>query len=84
MQTETGFTCVCPPGKTGRLCESLGDPCSPSPCEHGGQCTGSTADDYRCNCEPGYTGDHCEQDVNECDNSPCLNGLCVNKVIYII
>lgn len=46
-QTETFFTCVCPPGREGRLCDQEGDPCSPSPCLNGGQCSGSTGADYR-------------------------------------
>ena len=79
-QTETGFTCVCPPGREGRLCEQEGDPCSPTPCENGGQCTGSTGADYRCTCQPGFTGRNCELDIDECLSSPCLHGTCSNLV----
>ncbi|XP_023932349.1 uncharacterized protein LOC106160501 [Lingula anatina] len=48
-------------------------PCSPNPCNNGGQCTPLTERSYKCACRPGFTGLNCETPLF-CADSPCLNG----------
>ncbi|KAK0172673.1 hypothetical protein PV328_005963 [Microctonus aethiopoides] len=74
------YTCICPPGYSGHLCESQLSvrPCMDNPCRNKGICRVIT-DDYKCDCMPGWTGRNCEIDVNECAESPCKNGgICIN------
>ena len=81
-QTEQDFTCVCPPGRQGRLCDEEGDPCSPTPCQNGGVCSGSTGSDFSCTCQPGFSGRECQVDIDECASSPCVHGTCINQVTF--
>lgn len=70
-----GFTCNCPPGFTGILCQSqmsLQAPCASSPCMFGGHCVevsgrnDTTGSGFVCECPVGTTGPRCETDLNEC------------------
>ncbi|XP_025104810.1 uncharacterized protein LOC112570537 isoform X1 [Pomacea canaliculata] len=81
----TNFTCVCLPGYSGILCNDWIDPCSSSPCEHGGQChsrENTNPTFFVCNhCNVGYTGKRCETDIDDCKSNPCHNnGVCVDEV----
>lgn len=56
------------------------DPCSPSPCQHGGACT-ADGDEYVCICPVGYTGVDCEINIDDCTPNPCQNGgTCIDGV----
>ena len=47
------FRCVCDQGFTGQNCESRYYPCSPSPCQNGGQCTQLGTYSFKCTCPKG-------------------------------
>ncbi|XP_010871746.2 delta and Notch-like epidermal growth factor-related receptor [Esox lucius] len=70
------FTCICPPGYEGDLCQLLVDHCLSQPCRNGATCSSSLAGP-RCYCPEGYQGAMCEQRVDPCASSPCHNnGSC--------
>lgn len=66
-----GYTCTCPPGLSGAVCEIQSDPCLPSPCQNGGTCAVSGGS-YTCTCPAGTSGTNCE--ITPCTSAPCLNG----------
>ncbi|XP_067851165.1 delta and Notch-like epidermal growth factor-related receptor [Heptranchias perlo] len=73
---EKNFTCICPPGYTGELCQTQIDHCVSQPCENGATCM-SRATGYSCLCPEGFTGPACEQKLDPCALSPCQNnGTC--------
>jgi EGF-like domain len=75
----SGFTCVCPPGFMGDLCEVDEDPCDPNPCENG--TCGMEGAMVVCYCEPGFEGEECEDEIDECDDMPCQNdGVCTDEL----
>jgi Notch-like protein len=53
------FTCTCPEGFTGPLCETDIDDCASSPCENGATCVDGV-NEMNCTCAAGYTGAFCE------------------------
>lgn len=68
------FTCRCPDGFTGRLCERRHDPCLPNPCHADGVCR-RQGYDFTCTCPPGREGKLCELERGDaCDGNPCRNG----------
>lgn len=68
------FTCRCADGFTGTNCDKRQDPCSPNPCEAGGQCR-RQGFDFLCNCPPSRDGRYCEQERGDaCSSNPCGNG----------
>ncbi|XP_069753449.1 delta and Notch-like epidermal growth factor-related receptor [Narcine bancroftii] len=70
------FTCVCPPGYTGELCQTQIDHCISKPCLNGATCMSRTTD-YSCLCPEGFTGSRCEEKMDPCALSPCQNnGTC--------
>ncbi|XP_055752026.1 delta and Notch-like epidermal growth factor-related receptor [Salvelinus fontinalis] len=70
------FTCICPPGFQGDLCQLQVDHCLSQPCRNGATCSSSLAGP-RCYCTEGYQGSMCEQRVDPCASSPCHNnGSC--------
>ncbi|XP_061175426.1 uncharacterized protein LOC133184388 [Saccostrea echinata] len=78
------FTCSCPSGYTGKLCQHDIDSCGPSSCQNGGTCYDKTGSQgYGCTCPAGYSGDVCQSNINECASNPCSpeGSLgCVDKV----
>lgn len=76
-----GFSCICPPGLTGDLCQMDIDECQAFPCNPNTtfQCVNMMGS-YVCQCNPGYTGQDCGEDLDECAAMPCANGRCFNLV----
>ncbi|XP_013377338.1 PREDICTED: protein crumbs homolog 1 isoform X3 [Chinchilla lanigera] len=70
---ESGFQCHCPPGYSGRTCETAIGSCGVDSCQHGGACHRDPVHPV-CICPAGYGGRFCEIDHNECASSPCHNG----------
>ena len=70
------YSCSCPDGMIGNLCDEIGDKCLSNPCQHGGTCV-SLAYGYQCQCDYPYEGLHCERDTDVCVPNPCLHdGTC--------
>ncbi|XP_030886992.1 neurogenic locus notch homolog protein 4 isoform X3 [Leptonychotes weddellii] len=67
------FSCTCPSGFTGQMCQArLKDPCS-SFCSKMGRCHIQASGHPQCSCLPGWTGEQCQlQDF--CSANPCING----------
>jgi hypothetical protein len=74
------FTCQCPRGFKGHLCDLPNNPCSPNPCKNLATCRlNKDESEYWCTCLEGFSGKHCEQQVDACDKAPCQNGAtCIN------
>lgn len=53
------FTCICPPGFTGNVCQTTTQACASSPCLNGGSCSG-TSTTFTCSCPAGFTGNQCQ------------------------
>lgn len=69
------FTCKCPRGFTGELCEERITSCSTNPCQNKGQCIpGHVENTFTCRCFPAFTGRLCEHLLDQCANFPCSNG----------
>ncbi|XP_045615647.2 protein crumbs [Procambarus clarkii] len=78
------FSCSCPVGFDGKLCEINIDECVGSKCLNGANCVDGI-NQYTCACMPGYTGEFCEEDIDECASSPCKNGgICLNEVAQFV
>ncbi|XP_013412192.1 protein crumbs [Lingula anatina] len=74
------FTCQCPLGFNGRLCENNIDDCPGNECQNGATCVDGIAN-YTCTCQAGYTDARCQTDIDECASSPCQNNAtCIDKV----
>lgn len=81
--TIGNFTCYsCPPGKTGRNCETEIDDCDNVNCFNNFTCVDKTAS-FECNCPSDtYTKPLCE-DKNECELSPTtcpIDRICKNTI----
>ncbi|XP_044288680.1 delta and Notch-like epidermal growth factor-related receptor [Varanus komodoensis] len=76
------FTCTCPTGYTGELCQSEIDYCSQQPCKNGGTCYSSISG-FSCQCPEGYLGPSCEEKIDYCASFPCQNnGTCYADQLY--
>ena len=75
----SNFSCSCPSGFQGDLCESDIAECSALPCMNQGTCV-ELSGSFSCDCPAGYTGNVCQADVDECLASPCKRGSCSNLV----
>lgn len=59
--TQQRYSCLCPPGFAGPLCEVNIDDCADHQCQNGAQCVDGI-NSYRCVCrDPTTTGEYCEQ-----------------------
>lgn len=65
-QFFTEFSCACPSGYTGRLCDRDVDECAAgAPCRNGAGCT-NTPGGYHCVCAKGYEGKDCAINTDDC------------------
>ncbi len=78
--SSSGFSCVCPDGLAGDLCDQP-DHCSSLPCnpERTTACLNAGAGAV-CVCAGGWGGPDCSMDINECARNPCVNGNCSNSL----
>lgn len=68
------YNCHCTDGFMGTNCEKRQDPCSPNPCNFGGQCK-KQGHDFVCNCPARREGKTCELERDDvCSSNPCKNG----------
>ncbi|XP_071550303.1 protein crumbs isoform X2 [Panulirus ornatus] len=78
------YSCSCPVGFEGSLCEINIDECIEHRCLNGATCVDGI-NQYTCSCMQGYTGEFCEEDIDECATSPCKNGgICSNEVARFV
>ncbi|CAL1527991.1 unnamed protein product [Lymnaea stagnalis] len=79
----TSFSCACPLGYEGSMCQHNIDDCKGQPCSNGGKCNDGL-NQFTCNCtDTGYTGQTCNVKITYCSSSPCSpNGTasCVDLV----
>ncbi|CAC5412867.1 unnamed protein product [Mytilus coruscus] len=78
------YSCKCPQGYSGILCDIYNNPCEPNPCKHGGNCfTSGQGTTYFCECASDYYGNNCENFNDPCSPNPCNNdGSCQRDGIY--
>lgn len=64
--------------------------CRNHPCQHGGTCTNTIADQYKCSCTAGHTGINCETSNSYCQYSyctrlrlHCFDRLLVLTILYV-
>ncbi|XP_068136744.1 sushi, nidogen and EGF-like domain-containing protein 1 isoform X7 [Hyperolius riggenbachi] len=72
---EEMYSCLCPQGFYGKLCEKVKPAlCSLFPCRNGGTCK-EVNEEYYCVCPYPFTGKHCETGMRgPCSSGPCHNG----------
>ncbi|CDW58543.1 neurogenic locus notch protein 2 [Trichuris trichiura] len=73
------FTCVCPGGYMGTLCETEVRPCvNKHVCLNGGTCQNNGTIDT-CLCPTGFSGPHCDIYLlsQDCNAATCVNGDCI-------
>lgn len=71
---ENSYSCACPPGFYGRICELSAMACADGPCFNGGRCSDNPEGGYACRCPVGFSGFNCEKKTDPCGSSPCSNG----------
>lgn len=52
---QTSFSCICPPGFSGSICQTQVDECSSAPCANGGTCI-DFVNSFTCQCAIGFSG----------------------------
>ncbi|GAB0089240.1 Cadherin-related tumor suppressor [Sergentomyia squamirostris] len=68
------FRCRCVEGYTGVRCDKRQDPCTPNPCQSGGECR-RQGYDFQCHCPPHREGKFCQLERGDaCSSNPCNNG----------
>ena len=71
------FTCYCPVGYTGQLCDQAAayqGGCVRNPCLHGSTCQDGSSSAPVCTCSAGFTGPTCCWPLDSCELQPCKNG----------
>ncbi|CAI4223629.1 unnamed protein product [Auanema sp. JU1783] len=80
----TKVICLCPPHRTGDLCENDVDECETleEPCQNNGTCE-NVVNGYICHCPRGFHGRRCQYEHSSCRKTPglCGNGICVDADI---
>lgn len=71
---EDSYSCTCPPGFYGKVCELSAMTCADGPCFNGGRCSDNPDGGYTCHCPAGFSGFNCEKKMDLCSSSPCSNG----------
>lgn len=67
--TSSNYSCLCPPGFTGSLCEVNIDDCAEHQCQNGAMCVDGV-NSYKCACrDPTTSGEFCEQLNSYASNS---------------
>lgn len=66
-----GFSCVCKPGQTGKLCDVEYNECDSTPCQNGGTCA-EGVNRFTCTCARGFTGVTCEKRTGDCTDPPSV------------
>ncbi|XP_033106388.1 uncharacterized protein LOC117108482 [Anneissia japonica] len=82
LDGANSFTCLCPVGYQGKLCELPPvDPCQSQPCLNNGMCLySSDYTQYICECQMGFTGQNCQ--IGEqplCEAVHCGKGTCLQQ-----
>ena len=57
--TGGGYSCTCPPGVTGRRCQTV--PCQATKCFNGGTCVRDALGAEECRCSPDFIGPTCDE-----------------------
>lgn len=79
INKQGSFSCLCPSGWEGSLCNLDIDECKDSPCMNKAACENNEGS-FTCTCLNGWEGSLCDQDINECKDSPCMNeAACINN-----
>ena len=71
------FTCSCPVGFTGQLCDKAAiyqGGCVRNPCLYGSTCHQDTSSAPLCTCSTGFAGPNCCWPLDSCELQPCKNG----------
>ncbi|XP_071959288.1 uncharacterized protein [Antedon mediterranea] len=68
---STSFTCSCPEGFTGFVCQDAPSACESNPCINGGWCN-KQGSGFRCTCLAGFTGKRCQKET-------CVDELGMDK-----
>ncbi|XP_022095362.1 uncharacterized protein LOC110981781 [Acanthaster planci] len=79
--TPQAYSCQCPAGFTGFLCNNDPNQCDSNPCINGICLDGVNM--YTCVCAgTDFTGTNCETRIDDCNPNPCLNGgRCTDGVL---
>ncbi|XP_028845065.1 protein eyes shut homolog isoform X2 [Denticeps clupeoides] len=79
LNNATSYSCICPPGWSGRSCLVNIDNCADHWCQNGGTCV-DAVDGYSCVCQTGYNGTYCELDIDHCIGHRCsAYGTCLDN-----
>ncbi|XP_066504101.1 neurocan core protein isoform X2 [Hoplias malabaricus] len=70
LREGEGYSCLCPQGYSGEICEIDIDDCQSNPCQNGGTCI-DEINSFVCLCLPSYGGAICEKVL--CGNPPLVD-----------
>lgn len=72
VDSVTAYSCTCPAGFSGPVCQTDINECASGPCQNGATCLDAT-NGFTCTCVDGYTGVLCAH-ITACVSLPCQNG----------